>query len=119
MSEVIVAAMTASNADTIKVRVAGALIFDTAAEARPRLRALVDGGYRRLIVDASELDFLDSSGLGVLLAAWQRMDRDGRRLEVRGAHGQPARMLAITGSDALLVADSGEPPTRSASAGWG
>jgi hypothetical protein len=47
------------------------------------------------------------------------MDRDGRRLEVRGAHGQPARMLAITGSDALLVADSGEPPTRSASAGWG
>jgi anti-sigma B factor antagonist len=116
MSEVIVAAMTASNAETIKVRVAGALIFDTAAEARPRLRALVDGGYRRLIVDASELEFLDSSGLGVLLAAWQRMDRDGRRLEVRGAHGQPARMLAITGSDTLLISERGDPPSRSASA---
>jgi anti-sigma B factor antagonist len=117
MSEVTVFAMSASNAESVNVRVAGALVYDTAAEARPRLRALVDGGYRRLIVDASDLDFLDSSGLGVLLAAWQRMDRDGRRLEVRGAHGQPARVLALTGSDALLIATRDEPPTRTASAG--
>jgi anti-sigma B factor antagonist len=117
MSDVTVSAMSASNAETVNVRVAGALVYDTAAEARPRLRALVDGGFRRLIVDASDLDFLDSSGLGVLLAAWQRMDRDGRRLEVRGVHGQPARVLALTGSDVLLIADRGDPPTRRASAG--
>jgi anti-sigma B factor antagonist len=117
MCEVTVSAMSAANAETINVRVAGALVYDTAAEVRPRLRALVDGGYRRLIVDASDLDSLDSSGLGVLLAAWQRMDRDGRRLEMRGVHGQPARVLAVTGSDTLLIAGGGGPPTRAASAG--
>jgi anti-sigma B factor antagonist len=117
MTEVTVSAMSVANAETINVRVAGALVYDTAADARPRLRALVDGGHRRLIVDASDLDVLDSSGLGVLLAAWQRMDRDGRRLEVRGVRGQPARVLAMTGSDALLIGDGGGPPTRAASAG--
>ena len=117
MKEVIVAAMTASDAETIKVRIAGELVYDNAAEVRPRLRAIVDGGYRRLILDASDLELLDSSGLGVLLAAWQRMNRDGRHLEIRGVHGQPARMLAITGSDSLLIAKAGGSPERRAASG--
>ena len=103
MSDAIVAT-TIHGSGTASVRLAGQLVFDTAQSAKPQFSALLDAGCRRLIVDASELDLLDSSGLGILLATWQRLTSFGGGLEIRGAHGQPARMLSITGSDLLLVA---------------
>src|SRR5215470_4636199 len=81
MNGVTVTATAVHGAEATGVRVAGELVFATASVAKPQLFALLDTGCRRLVVDASELDFLDSSGLGVLLAAWQRMQRTGGRLE--------------------------------------
>lgn len=110
MNGVSVTATAVPGAASARVRLAGELVFGTASSAKPQLFELLDAGCRRIVVDASELDFLDSSGLGVLLAAWQRMQRVGGRLELRGVHGQPARILALTGSDTLLLPTRTHPP---------
>lgn len=103
MNGVSVTATAMPDAESARVHLAGELVFGTANTAKPQLVALLEAGCRRIVVDASELDYLDSSGLGVLLAAWQRTQRMGGRLELRGVHGQPARILALTGSDTLLL----------------
>jgi anti-sigma B factor antagonist len=60
-----------------------------------------------LIVDLRELDFMDSTGLSVLVRAHQRAQDDGQRFAViNGAH-QVRRLLKLTGvADRLTVVES-------------
>jgi len=56
----------------------------------------------RVVVDLSAVTFMDSSGLGVLVAAQQR--RAGA-LVVRGPCASVAKVLAYTGLDHVLVVE--------------
>lgn len=40
---------------------------------RDRLLALVDEGHSRLVVNLGRVSFIDSAGLGVLVAVWHRL----------------------------------------------
>src|SRR5210317_605574 len=46
--------------------------------------AVVDQGYTRLIVDLSEVDVMNSSGLGVLIMLWDRLQKAGGRMIITG-----------------------------------
>ena len=58
---------------------------------------------RQLTLDCSEITFMDSSGIAILLRAWRRMGELNGRLEVIGLPEQPARMLHAAGVDKLLA----------------
>lgn len=49
------------------------------------------------VVDLSELTFVDTSGLGVLVALWKRLESSGGSLVLAGARYRNARALWITG----------------------
>ncbi|WP_188193738.1 STAS domain-containing protein [Nonomuraea sp. SYSU D8015] len=55
-----------------------------------------------LVFDLTELSFLDSSGLQVLLASAQHGAADGAGVHLAAVHGMPARLLQITGVGAHL-----------------
>jgi anti-sigma B factor antagonist len=44
----------------------------TCGPLRDRLLALVDDGHSHLVVNLGRVSFIDSAGLGVLVAVWQR-----------------------------------------------
>ncbi|MEU7895038.1 STAS domain-containing protein [Nonomuraea sp. NPDC049152] len=50
-----------------------------------------------VIIDLSDLQFCDSSGLGELLVTWRRMQRSGGKLALSGVHGICERLLHRTG----------------------
>jgi serine/threonine-protein kinase RsbW len=58
--------------------------------------------YGELEIDLAGLEFIDSSGLRLLLSERERMGRDGRPLRVIGAHGAVASVFAISGLDAEM-----------------
>ncbi|MEV4175689.1 STAS domain-containing protein [Nonomuraea sp. NPDC049709] len=60
-----------------------------------RVRRSLD---EHLIIDASRLSFLDSSGLAVLLAAATLAKAHGAALHLAGLQPRVARILEITGS---------------------
>jgi anti-sigma B factor antagonist len=65
---------------------------------RDQLRtALAGGADRRLLVDLSECEFVDGSGLEIIVWARQRLRRQGQELLLRGAHGQVRRLLSTAG----------------------
>jgi anti-sigma B factor antagonist len=90
-------------AKTAAVRIIGELTFESAAEAREQLCALIHAGCQQLIIDISRLDFCDSTGLGLLLQLRGQLAEAGGRLELRGEQGQPKRILEITGAGVLFT----------------
>ena len=62
-----------------------------------------------LIIDLRELDFMDSTGLSVLVRAHQRIEERGRQLAMVRGPQQVQRLLSLTGvADRLTLVDSPE-----------
>jgi len=55
------------------LEVGGEVDVYTAPKLRERLNELIDGGVRSIVVDLNRVEFLDSTGLGVLVGAHRRL----------------------------------------------
>ena len=88
------------------VEVAGEVDVYTAPTLRQHLREASGGPAPRVVVDMTEVKFLDSTGLGVLVGAMGRVkEADGTlRLVVSSDH--ILKVLRITGLDALIPVDA-------------
>ena len=89
--------------------VTGELDLRTSPELEDRLSRAFDAGAELVILDLRGIEFMDSTGLRVLLSAHQRAHESGRRFAlVRGAD-QVERVLTLTGvRDLLTVVDAPE-----------
>ena len=56
----------------MELAVEGVLDSNTVSMFREHLQDLFDRGLREVVLDLAELSFLDSAGLGVLVAALKR-----------------------------------------------
>jgi anti-sigma B factor antagonist len=74
--------------------------------AAPRLRSLVSdtvkAGCRRIVVDLSETEFMDSSGLGALIAGLKSARQAGGDLRIACPTEQVATVLKLTNLDRVL-----------------
>jgi anti-anti-sigma factor len=50
-----------------------------------------------IVVDVTQVEFIDSSGIGALVGCRLNADGAGRGFRVRGVHGQVAEVLTMTG----------------------
>lgn len=89
--------------------VSGELDLRTSPELEEQLARAFDSGAELVILDLRQIEFMDSTGLRVLLGAHQRANESGRRFAlVRGAD-QVERVLTLTGvRDLLTVVDAPE-----------
>lgn len=82
------------------VTVSGELDLATA----PRLQdALAERMEDPVVVDLSECTFLDSAGMGVLLASARTLSESGRSLRVATADPRILRVLELTAVDTLIA----------------
>ena len=63
----------------------GALDLHVSPEMRASLRALIDQKPKRLVVDLSNVPYVDSSGLAVLIGAMQSLEHEGGIFMLAGA----------------------------------
>jgi anti-anti-sigma factor len=82
----------------------GELDVATSPRLRETLTQLVDRGIDRVILDCRRLSFVDSYGLGVIVAAKRRLSTIGNSLCLVVDVDQPQfhRVLEITGLSSLL-----------------
>ncbi len=85
------------NPDYAMLTVAGEVDVYTAPLLRQKLVELADSGVSRLVVNLEPVGFLDSTGLGVLVAALNRMRRQGGDIELICSQLRILRVFEITG----------------------
>jgi anti-sigma B factor antagonist len=77
------------NGATIVKPVSTRLDLQVAAEFRTVLLQLIEAGSRHVVVDLSEVQFIDSSGLGALVSALKTLKLLKGTGEIRLANVQP------------------------------
>lgn len=75
----------------------GELDMTSAPTFQATISGLIEAGHRCIVVDLSGLDFLDSSGLKVIIGAHKALSRMGGRLTLRRPREIALNVLRITG----------------------
>ncbi|ADB35364.1 anti-sigma-factor antagonist [Kribbella flavida DSM 17836] len=79
------------------VRLSGDVDIDSSDELTDALKAvLAEIGARPLVLDLTEVEFMDSSGLGVLVGAHKEATAQGGTLILAAPHPRVAKILRIT-----------------------
>jgi anti-sigma B factor antagonist len=97
----------ASTAGPRHVHVAGELDVAVSAELSAALVEYVSAGGD-LTIDMSEVTFMDSTAIGVLVRAHNELSASGARLTITNPSTVVLRILQLTGLVALLHADIAE-----------
>src|SRR5580704_11457738 len=93
--------------DVTVVEMSGRLhLGNSLSYAENSINRLIDGGARKLVIDLARLDYIDSSGLGMLIYCSGRMELNGGRMRVAGAGGAVARVFEIAHADRVLHFDA-------------
>ena len=98
-----------SQRQTTIIAVSGELDLASSPALQEELDRVSASDAEMLIIDLRELDFMDSTGLSVLVRAHQRAEEQGRQLAVVKGPQQVQRLLSLTGvSDRMTVVDNPE-----------
>jgi anti-sigma B factor antagonist len=92
----------AESGATRVVKLEGSCDLATAPNLRQTLQGLVPPGVKEVVLDVTDLEFIDSTGLGVVLGAMRRLREGGGVLRIAGAHGIVKRVLEITDLDKVI-----------------
>lgn len=81
----------------------GRLTMASARQLTDAVTSLVDAGTTHVVVDLGETTFLDSSGLGALIAGLKRCRQGGGDLRLARPTEQVTAVLSLTNLDRVLT----------------
>ncbi|MFN8163299.1 MAG: STAS domain-containing protein [Solirubrobacterales bacterium] len=84
------------------IAVRGELDLSTASELEGPLEEAIASGDATLLIDLAQCEFIDSTGIALIVRAWQRLDRNAGgegsgRVVICSDNDQVRRVLEITG----------------------
>jgi anti-sigma B factor antagonist len=86
-----------------ELAIRGEVDVSTSAALREELYRLIDAGATRVVIDCAEMDFIDSSGLGVLVGALKRLREKDGELVLRNLNPSARKVFEITGLTKLFT----------------
>ena len=94
--------ITDSRGDVLLVTVKEARIDAASAiQFKDTMRNVPDSGEKRIVLDISEVTYLDSSGLGAIVAAMKHFG-SSRPLEISGPTPTVAKVFRLTRMDTIF-----------------
>ena len=69
------------------------------------INTLLQKGARKLVIDLTHAEIVDSAGLGVLMHVFGEMEQLGGSLRVAGANDRVSNLFQITHTNGILVLD--------------
>jgi anti-sigma B factor antagonist len=85
------------------VSLQGEVDLASAPQVRRSIYDLIDQGSHRLAIDFTEVDFMDSTGLGVLIGALKRLREHDGAMVLAGIKPAVARVFEVTGLDRIFT----------------
>lgn len=78
------------------VNLYGSLYVEEASVLRKNLLSYIDKGYKDFLVNMAELEYIDSSGLGVLVGIQKRSIERGGGIIISGLKGTVKELFELT-----------------------
>ena len=72
------------------------------AEVELTIKKQIERGARKLVLDVSKVDFLDSSGVGMLAVCAGAMGKAGGRIMIAGVQGRVEEVLLLTNLNRII-----------------
>ncbi|MFE8695884.1 STAS domain-containing protein [Cytobacillus sp. FJAT-53684] len=88
--------ISATHPNQIKVVLEGDLYVEEATELRERLLQQIAKGVKNIDIVISGLNYIDSSGLGVLIAIQKRCIQKGGSVKIHGLRGNIKELFELT-----------------------
>ena len=90
------------------IEVGGEIDVYTAPKLREAITSLVDEGQRDLIIDLEKVEFMDSTGLGVLVGGLKRVRTHEGSLELVCTQERLLKIFRITGLGKVFAIHSSQ-----------
>jgi anti-sigma B factor antagonist len=96
---------TVQENDVVVVALRGHLILEHGSMLHEEVKKVLDEGARKLLVDLSGVDFMDSHGLGQLMASQTTVKNREGALRFIGLNQKLQRVVSMTRMDGVLHLD--------------
>ena len=93
---------TRNEAPFTVVEVGGEVDVYTAPRLREAVVTAIDSGNTRLVIDVENVEFLDSTGVGVLVGALKKVRSVGGTLDIVCTQPRLLKIFGITGLDKVF-----------------
>lgn len=80
----------------VNIQLVGQMFDEDAAELRSQASNYIEQGYNSFILNMSELDYIDSSGIAVLISLHKRIDATGGHIVIAGLQGVVKELFTVT-----------------------
>src|SRR5690242_18098306 len=90
------------------VAVGGEIDVYTAPKLRDKITELVNAGHHSLIIDMEKVDFLDSTGLGVLVGGLKKIRAEDGSMSLICSQDRLLKIFQITGLAKVFTIHSSE-----------
>lgn len=86
----------------IHIILQGTIYVEDAKEMTEKLVALIESGQTRLLIDLSQVEYIDSSGLGMLIRIQKIAVRNDGNVVLKGVQGLVRELFEMTRLTALF-----------------
>jgi anti-sigma B factor antagonist len=84
--------------------VGGEVDFEVSPQLKARMMRAIKAGRRRLVLDLSDVTFIDSTAIGVIAGAVEKLDEaGGGSLAIVCMHEKVMQIFEITGLDSVIT----------------
>lgn len=94
---------TSEKGDRLGVKVSGAINFKTANTFKKAIDEFKASGAKSMDVDVSDVDIIDSTGLGLFVLAYDEVKLKGGEITIGGAKGMVLNLLKATHFEDIAI----------------
>ena len=88
--------------DLVKISLKGEIDIFTSNELKEKLYNIVDTNKKDLLIDCKELNYIDSTGLGIFVAALKKAKQYEKKIVILNLKDNIKKLFIITGLDKIF-----------------
>lgn len=89
--------------DAVKIYISGEVDIYTSQKLKEKLYDIVDSNKKDLKIDCKELNYIDSTGLGIFVGALKKAKQYGKNIHIINPKENIKKLFTITGLDKLFI----------------
>ena len=83
--------------------VGGEVDYEVSPQLKAHMMRAIKAGAKRLVLDLSDVTFIDSTAIGVIAGAVEKLDEAGGSLAIVSTHEKVVQIFEITGLDSVVT----------------